>query len=82
MANGHHHGHTLEACSDCRAFWQRFRAAEVDEATLEVIADELMPGPGHCMVMGPASTMSACTEALGLRLPGGSTIPAPHQRRL
>ena len=82
MANGHYSGQTLGACSDCRAFWQRFRAGEVDEATLDAIADELTPGPGHCMVMGTASTMSACTEALGLMLPGGSTIPAPHQRRL
>jgi dihydroxy-acid dehydratase len=82
MANGHYHGQTLGACSDCRGFWQRFRAGEVDEATLDAIADELTPGPGHCMVMGTASTMSACTEALGLMLPGGSTIPAPHQRRL
>lgn len=34
------------------------------------------------MVMGTASTMSACTEAMGLMLAGGSTIPATHQRRL
>jgi dihydroxy-acid dehydratase len=34
------------------------------------------------MVMGTASTMSVCTEAMGMMLTGGSTIPATHQRRL
>ncbi|HWE61165.1 MAG TPA: dihydroxy-acid dehydratase, partial [Chloroflexota bacterium] len=82
MANGHYRGQVLGACSDCRAFWQRYRAGEVDAATLDAVADELTPGPGHCMVMGTASTMSACTEAMGMMLTGGSTIPATHQRRL
>jgi dihydroxy-acid dehydratase len=82
MANGHYRGQILGACSDCRAFWQRYRAGDVDEETLDAVADELTPGPGHCMVMGTASTMSACTEAMGMMLLGGSTIPATHQRRL
>lgn len=82
MANGRYRGQMLGACSDCRAYWQRFRAGEVDEQTLDEVADELTPGPGHCMVMGTASTMSACTEAMGMMLTGGATIPATHQRRL
>src|SRR4029078_1881375 len=38
---------------------------------------------GHCMTMGTASTMTAFAEALGMTLPGASSIPAPdssHQR--
>ena len=31
---------------------------------------------GTCMVMGTAATMMAITEALGLTLPGASSIPA------
>src|SRR5690606_29769429 len=31
---------------------------------------------GHCMTMGTASTMTAIAEALGLTLPGASSIPA------
>jgi dihydroxy-acid dehydratase len=34
------------------------------------------------MVMGTASTMAACAEALGMMLPGGAAIPAPDSRRL
>ena len=32
--------------------------------------------PAHCMTMGTASTMTAVAEALGLTLPGASSIPA------
>ena len=32
---------------------------------------------GTCMVMGTAATMMAIAEALGLTLPGASSIPAP-----
>ncbi|HEV7283268.1 MAG TPA: dihydroxy-acid dehydratase, partial [Kaistia sp.] len=38
---------------------------------------------GHCMTMGTASTMTAIAEAMGLSLPGSSSIPAAdanHQR--
>src|SRR3546814_3835684 len=38
---------------------------------------------GHCMTMGTAPTMTAIAEALGLTLPGASSIPAAdanHQR--
>jgi len=36
---------------------------------------------GHCMVMGTASTMAGVAEALGMQLPGTSTIPAPETER-
>ena len=34
-------------------------------------------GTGACNTMGTASTMALMTEALGLMIPGSSTIPAP-----
>ena len=36
----------------------------------------LARSPGHCMTMGTASTMTAAAEALGMALPGSSSIPA------
>ncbi|HSN97457.1 MAG TPA: dihydroxy-acid dehydratase [Candidatus Nanopelagicales bacterium] len=33
--------------------------------------------PGTCMTMGTAATMMGIAEALGLTLPGASSIPAP-----
>ncbi len=32
--------------------------------------------PGFCMTMGTAATMTALAEALGMTLPGASSIPA------
>ncbi|MCW3092302.1 MAG: dihydroxy-acid dehydratase [Ferruginibacter sp.] len=37
--------------------------------------------PGHCAVMGTASTMAVMVEALGLSLPDNASIPAADARR-
>jgi dihydroxy-acid dehydratase len=36
---------------------------------------------GHCMTMGTASSMASVVEALGLTLPGASSIPAVDSRK-
>ena len=82
MLVGHHKGEVLGACTDCRRFWSRFRAGEIDEAEMDVINSRLAPTAGTCMVMGTASTMACLSEALGIALPGSATIPAPHAERL
>src|SRR5690606_1284149 len=82
MMNGEYEGRTLGACTDCRGFWQEYRAGRIDEEELERINEALCPTAGHCMVMGSASTMAACAEAMGMMLPGAASIPAPDQRRL
>ncbi len=48
-------------------------ATPADFALLE---DAACPGFGSCGVMGTANTMQVLVEALGLALPGSSTIPA------
>ncbi|KSU82126.1 dihydroxy-acid dehydratase [Fictibacillus enclensis] len=82
MNNGEYEGRTLGACSDCRFFWQEFRGGSISEQEKDAINKELAPTAGHCMVMGSASTMAVCAEALGMMLPGGAAIPATHNRRL
>ncbi|MFZ5823068.1 MAG: dihydroxy-acid dehydratase, partial [Bacillota bacterium] len=82
MLNGEYEGRTLGACSDCRFFWQEFRAGTIDEERLEEINAALAPSAGHCMVMGSASTMAVVTETMGMMLPGGAAYPAPDNRRL
>jgi dihydroxy-acid dehydratase len=81
MVVGHHQGEVLGACTDCRRYWARFRAGEIDEAEIEAVNSRLAPSVGTCMVMGTASTMACLTEALGLSLPMSATIPAPHAER-
>ncbi|MCL6517572.1 IlvD/Edd family dehydratase [Alicyclobacillus sp.] len=82
MLNGEYEGRTLGACTDCRFFWQEYRAGRVSDEELEEINQSLAPSAGHCMVMGSASTMAACAEAMGMMLPGAAAIPAPDNRRL
>jgi dihydroxy-acid dehydratase len=82
MINGEHEGRTLGACSDCRFFWQEHRAGTISDEELEEINTSLAPSPGHCMVMGSASTMAVCAEAMGMMLPGGAAYPAVDNRRL
>lgn len=39
------------------------------------------PSVGHCNTMGTASSMNGLQEALGMSLPGCSSIPAPYRER-
>src|SRR6266542_1299210 len=82
MLNGRYEGQDLGACTDCRRYWTEFRAGTVNRDTMRELEDNLARSEGHCMVMGTASTMAACAEALGMMLPGGAAIPAPDSRRL
>lgn len=82
MLNGRYEGQDLGACTDCRRYWTEYRAGTVDAATMSALEDNLTRSEGHCMVMGTASTMAACAEALGMMLPGGAAIPAPDSRRV
>ena len=82
MLTGDHNGERLGACTDCRRFWARFRAGEIDAQEISAIEAKLAPTAGTCMVMGTASTMACVTEALGMMLPGGACIPAVMSERM
>jgi dihydroxy-acid dehydratase len=82
MLSGTHRGERVGACTDCRRFWARYRAGEIDNDEIEEITNNLVPSAGTCGVMGTASTMACITEAMGMMLPGGATIPAVMADRL
>ncbi len=82
MITGDHKGERLGACTDCRRFWARFRAGEIDAQEINAIESKLAPSAGTCMVMGTASTMACVTEAMGMMLPGGACTPAVMSERL
>ncbi len=82
MNNGEYKGRTLGACSDCRYFWQEYKAGTVNDKEIKEINKELAPTAGHCMVMGSASTIASCSEALGMMLPGGAAAPATVNERM
>jgi dihydroxy-acid dehydratase len=76
MLRGNWRGRTLGSGSDVWKYWDEKRAGTIDERAWEEIEDGIARSPGHCMTMGTASTMTAATEALGMTLPGASSIPA------
>jgi dihydroxy-acid dehydratase len=76
MLRGNWRGRTLGSGSDVWKYWDEKRAGVIDESVWEEIEDGIARSPGHCMTMGTASTMTAATEALGMTLPGASSIPA------
>lgn len=82
MSTGRHRGERLGACTDCRRFWARYRAGEVDDAEIAAVEGRLATTAGTCAVMGTASTMACIAETLGLSLPGSAAIPAVHADRL
>ena len=84
MLAGSWRGERLGACTDCRRFWARYRGGGLTEAEIGEVNSELAPTVGTCGVMGTASTMALATEAMGMMLPGGATIPAvmAERRRL
>ncbi|MGH7095199.1 MAG: dihydroxy-acid dehydratase, partial [Stellaceae bacterium] len=82
MLTSHWHGERLGACTDCRRFWAKYRAGEVDDEEIHEIEGNLATTAGTCAVMGTASTMASIAEALGMILPGSAAIPAVHADRL
>ena len=82
MMTGRHRGEQLGACTDCRRFWARYRAGDIDSKEISAVEGRLAVTAGTCAVMGTASTMACLAEALGMILPGTAAIPAVHADRL
>lgn len=82
MSTGRHRGERLGACTDCRRFWGKYRAGEVEADEIALVEGRLATTAGTCAVMGTASTMACIAETLGMSLPGTAAIPAVHSDRL
>jgi len=82
MLTGRFEGTRVGACTDCRAYWARYRAGELSREAIGEVESNLGVTAGTCAVMGTASTMACVTEALGMSLPGSATPPAVHAQRL
>ncbi|AQH02828.1 dihydroxy-acid dehydratase [Burkholderia sp. KK1] len=82
MLTGAHRGERVGACTDCRRYWGRFRAEEIDETEIAAVNNQLVASVGTCSVMGTASTMACIAEALGMTVPGGASPPAVTSDRM
>jgi dihydroxy-acid dehydratase len=82
MLTGAHQGERVGACTDCRRYWGRYRAGDIDGAGIDAVNDRLVASVGSCGVMGTASTMACIVEALGIAVPGSATPPAVTADRM
>lgn len=82
MLTGSHRSERVGACTDCRRYWGRFRADEIDAAEIDDVNNQLVASVGTCSVMGTASTMACIAEALGMTVPGGASPPAVTADRM
>jgi dihydroxy-acid dehydratase len=76
MLRGNWRGRALGSGTDAWRYWSERRAGALDDCAWREIEDGIARSFGTCMTMGTASTMAAAAEALGLTLPGASSIPA------
>ncbi|MCW0980706.1 L-arabinonate dehydratase [Agrobacterium sp. BT-220-3] len=83
MLRGNYAGKVLGSGSDAWKYWDERRAGNVSDEEWRGLQGGIARSAGVCMTMGTASTMTAIADALGLTLPGASSVPAvdvEHQR--
>jgi dihydroxy-acid dehydratase len=76
MLRGNWKGQVLGSGSDTWKYWDERRAGRITQAQWMEIEGGIARSAGTCMVMGTAATMMGIAEALGMTLPGASSIPA------
>jgi len=76
MLRGNWKGRTLGSGSDAWKYWDDRRAGTISDKDWVDVEAGIARSYGTCMTMGTASTMTAIAEAIGMTLPGASSIPA------
>ena len=76
MLRGNWGGKTLGSGSDSWKYWDELRAGKITQQDWLGVEAGIARSHGTCMTMGTASTMTAIAEAVGMVLPGGSSVPA------
>lgn len=75
---GKHNGRDLNVVSVFEAVGE-FNGGKIDREEFRAIETHACPGSGSCGGMYTANTMSSAIEALGMALPGSSTMASPDQ---
>ncbi|MGI9520479.1 MAG: L-arabinonate dehydratase [Hyphomicrobiaceae bacterium] len=82
MLRGHWAGRSLGSGSDVWKYWDEKRAGKITEKQWAEMENGIARSFGTCMTMGTAATMMAIAEAMGLTLPGASSIPAADSQHV
>src|SRR6187431_797962 len=81
MLNGRFRGETIGSGSFNWMIKEKQKTQEFDAEDMREAEICAARSIGHCNTMGTASTMATMAEALGLTLPGFSSIPAADSRK-
>ncbi|MGW0775431.1 L-arabinonate dehydratase [Streptomyces sp. NPDC002835] len=76
MLPGHWRGEVLGSGTDMWKYWDDKRAGLIGDCEMSELEGGLARSPGTCMTMGTAATLTAAAEALGVTVPGASSVPA------
>lgn len=77
---GHYDGRELTIVSAFEAVGE-YLADRIDKRELDAVERQACPGAGSCGGMYTANTMSSAIEALGMSLPGSSTMAAEDDEK-
>ncbi|WBX84510.1 IlvD/Edd family dehydratase [Sphingosinicella microcystinivorans] len=76
MASGRWRGVKTGAGTHTKTYWDELRAGTISEDDWVDLESRMTRSIGTCNTMGTASTMTGIVDAMGLTLPGASSIPA------
>ena len=82
MLRGNWHGKVLGSGSDAFKYWDERRAGAISDKDWSEMEVGIARSYGVCMTMGTASTMTALADAIGMSLPGASSIPAADSNHI
>lgn len=82
MLRGNYEGEQLGSGSDAWKYWDERRAGTITAKQWMGVETGIARSYGTCMTMGTASTMTAIADAMGLSLPGASSIPAADSNHI
>ena len=79
---GNWRGQPVGSGTDIWRYWDAVRAGQITRQDWSELEASISCSVGACNTMGTASTMTSLSEALGMMLPGISSLPATDARRL
>ena len=83
MLTGRWRGERTGAGTHTKKYWDAYRTGEIDKADWIALESAMTRSIGTCNTMGTASTITSIVDAMGLTLPGASSVPAAdagHER--
>jgi dihydroxy-acid dehydratase len=76
MSSGQWRGQKTGAGTHTKKYWDELRAGNITQDDWIDLESRMTRSIGTCNTMGTASTMTSIVDAMGLTMPGASSIPA------